>query len=265
KDFIIHLAAIIPPLADDEPELSYRVNTTGTQNLIRNLEELSPDCFFLYSSSISVYGDRLKTPLIEVEDSLSPSEGDEYAKTKIKAEQIIRNSKLDWSIFRLAAIMVNHKVSKLMFHQPLATSFEIATPEDTARAFVNAIGNKQLVSKKTFNLGGGKNCRTTYKDFLSRSFSISGLGKLNFPKNTFAEKNFHCGFYHDGDDLENILRFGNDTLESYFEKEKLKISLWKKTLTSIFKNQIKNHLLKQSEPYNAFISNNNKMIKHFFN
>ena len=83
KDVVIHLAAIIPPLADMNPKLSYQVNVFGTENLIRLLELHSPDAYFLYSSSISVYGDRLNDPFITIKDILNPSKGDEYAKTKI--------------------------------------------------------------------------------------------------------------------------------------------------------------------------------------
>lgn len=265
KDIIIHLAAIIPPLADDKPMLAHKVNTVGTENLIKSLEKHSPNCFFLYSSSISVYGDRLKNPMITVDDPLLPSEGDEYAKTKIAAEKIIKHSKLNWSIFRLSAIMGNHKMSKLMFHQPLDTLMEIATPEDTARAFVHAIDKKQQISKQIFNLGGGEQCCISYKDFLSRSFAIFGLGKPNFPPKTFAEKNFHCGYYEDGDKLEHILHFRKDNLESFFEKEKLKILWWKKLLTFVFRTIIKKHMLKQSEPYQAYKLNDKKQFAHFFN
>ena len=263
-DFVIHLAAIIPPLADENPELAFRVNTIGTENLIRNLEQSSPDTFLIYSSSISVYGDRLENPLIKVGDPLIPSERDEYAKTKIKAEQIICSSKLEWSIFRLAAIMGNHKVSGLMFHMPLATSMEIATPEDTARAFVLALEKRPGISKKIFNLGGGINCRTTYEDLLTQMFGIFGLGKLNFPAKAFAERNFHCGFYEDGDDLENILHFRNDTMESYYIREKLKIPIWRKWVTFILKNLIKTLLLKKSEPYKAYVRDNHIDSKHYF-
>lgn len=38
KDVVIHLAAIIPPLADETPEMAEGVNTIGTANLIRGLE-----------------------------------------------------------------------------------------------------------------------------------------------------------------------------------------------------------------------------------
>jgi nucleoside-diphosphate-sugar epimerase len=264
KDYVIHLAAIIPPLADENPELAHKVNTIGTENLIRNLEQLSPNAFFLYSSSISVYGDRLENPMIKVGDPLIPSEGDEYAKTKIKAEEIIRSSKLDWSIFRLTAIMGNHKVSKLMFHMPLETSIEIASPKDTARAFILAIENKFPISKKIFNLGGGESCRTTYKELLAGTFAIFGLGKLNFPEKTFAEKNFHCGFYEDGDELDNILHFRNDSLEEYYNAEKQKVPAWRKGLTYIVKKPVKSFLLNKSEPYNAFITNDTKIMQRYF-
>ena len=264
-NFVIHLAAIIPPLAEENSELALKVNTIGTENLIRNLEQLSPDAFFIYSSSISIYGDRLENIMINVDDPLMPGERDEYARTKITAEHIICSSKLDWSIFRLTAIMGNHKVSKLMFHMPLATSMEIATPEDTARAFILAIEKRSDISKIIFNLGGGVNCRTTYEELLTHMFEIFGLGKLNFPDKAFAEKNFHCGFYEDGDDLEEILHFRNDTMESYYMREKLKIPLWRKWMTFIFKNQIKNLLLKKSEPYEAFINDDRIESQHYFN
>lgn len=264
KDVVIHLAALIPPLADEYPELAYQINTKGTENLIKNLEELSPTAFFIYSSSISVYGDRLKNPMISVNDELNASEGDEYAKTKIAAEKIIYQCKLNWSIFRLAAIMGNHKITKLLFHMPLDTSLEIATPKDTGRAFVNAIQNQERLSKKIFNLGGGSLYRTTYKKFLSRSFKIFGLGKLDFPEKAFAEKNFHCGYYADGDLLEEILHFRKGNIEDYYNSVKSTTPFIRTILTSVCRKIIKKILLKKSEPYIALNHNDIEMKNRFF-
>ncbi|GET45058.1 NAD-dependent epimerase/dehydratase family protein [Capnocytophaga felis] len=264
-DAVIHLAAIIPPLADDNPKLAERVNVKGTENLIKALEQNSPQAFFMYSSSISVYGDRVKTPYITVNDPLTPSEGDEYAITKIQSEKIVQNSKLSWTIFRLAAIMGNHKISKLMFHMPLNTAMEIATPSDTARAFVNGLEHQAELNTKIFNLGGGSQCRTTYEDFLQKSFNIFGLGNLNFPDKAFAEKNFHCGYYVDGDDLENIVKFRRDDLDDYFKMVANKVNPFIKFLTKVFKSIIKKQLLRKSEPYEAFKEANQKLIKRFFN
>lgn len=266
KDVVIHLAAIIPPLADKNPSLARAVNVTGTRNLIECIKEKSPGTFFIYSSSISVYGDRNKNPWIKTTDPLIPSDRDEYAKTKIEAENLVRNSGLQWSIFRLTAIMGinNHKPSQLMFHMPLESSMEIATPGDTGRAFINALKHLDKINGNIYNLSGGENCRITYRDFLSRSFEIFGLGKLNFRENTFAGRNFHCGYYKDGDILNDILDFRRETIDDYFENLKNNVSPLRRIPTIIFRTIIKKNLQKKSEPLTAVETNNETEIKHYF-
>jgi nucleoside-diphosphate-sugar epimerase len=266
KDIIIHLAAIIPPLADKDPALAEAVNINGTKNLVGCTEEYSPEAFFLYSSSISVYGDRNKDPWIRTSDPLIPSDRDEYAKTKIRAEKAVTSSLLDWTIFRLTAIMGtgNHKPSALMFHMPLRSHLEIATPGDTARAFVRALDHKKELNKKIFNLSGGEKCRIDYKDFLSRSFEIFGLGKPDFKNNSFATKNFHCGYYEDGDCLNDILDFRRETIEDYFHNTEMSISATRRCLTAIFRKIIKHNLQRKSEPLEAFERKSQKEIEHYF-
>jgi nucleoside-diphosphate-sugar epimerase len=263
-DAVIHLAAIIPPRADEQPGLTYKVNVLGTKLLLNQLERTSPDAFLLYSSSISVYGDRVNNPYITVADPLLPSDNDKYAESKINAEKLIQNSKLSWAIFRLAAIMKNHKISKLMFHMPLTTLLEICTPADTAKAFVEGIRQREQLSGKIFNLGGGERCCISYREFLQRSFQLFGLGKLNFPAYAFAMRNFHCGMLADGDILNNILHFRQDTMESYFAQTEQSIPLIMKIFGFIFRIPIKRSLLKKSEPYQAVKTNNLNLMHHFF-
>jgi len=265
-DVAIHLAAIIPPVADEKPDFAQKINVEGTKNIIESLKKHSPNAMFLYSSSISVYGDRIKNPWIKINDALIPSEGDEYAKTKIQAEEIVKNSGLKWSIFRLSAIfgIKNHKMDKLMFHMPLNTPIEICTAEDTGRAFANAISHQNEINGKIFNLGGGEKNRIFYHEFLRRNFKLYGLGKVNFVENTFAKINFHCAYYADGDDLENILHFRNDTIESYFEKIKKGVSPVTKFFTQIYSSIIKKILNSKSEPLLAKKNKNKALEKRFF-
>jgi len=265
KDVVIHLAAIIPPIADDDPALAYRVNVTGTENLVRALEKHSPDCHLLFSSSISVYGDRITNPEIYVGDRLKASPGDEYGETKIRCERIICQSNLSWSVFRLAAIMGNHKISKLMFHMPLDTSLEICTPQDTGRAFANAVEFKSELQNQIFNVGGGKDCVISYRLFLKKMFEEYGLGDINFPEKAFAEKNFHCGIMQDGHKLEEIIHFRRQTLADYFGMVNQQVHPLQKRLTFLLKSVIKRWLLSQSEPYAAYRKQNKTEIEHFFN
>jgi len=265
-DVVIHLAAIIPPLADEKPEMAHRVNTIGTKHLLSRVKELNPEAFFMYSSSVSVYGDRLSNPYIKIDDPLIASEGDKYGLTKIESEKYIQNSGLSWTIFRLSAIMgvKNHKLSKLMFHMPLETPMEIVTPPDTARVFVKAIEKKEVLAGKFFNLGGGEKCRLTYKQLLEKSFELYGLGRLNFHPKTFAEKNFHCGYMMDSDELENILSFRSHTLEDYFLMTKNSIPWIQKIATQIFSYPVKKYLQSLSEPLNAYKQKDQKMMNRFF-
>ena len=267
SDYVFHIAAVIPPLADEFPDLAYNVNVTGTKNLIESMKKNSPDAFLFYSSSISVYGDRIKNQWIKTTDDLIPSARDEYAKTKILAEEIIQNSGLNWTIFRLTAIMgyKNHKISKLMFHMPLNTPMEISTPQDTARAFVNAIDHTENLNKRIFNLGGGERCRISFHDFLTRSFDIMGLGKFDFPEQAFADKNFHCGYYADSDELDNIIKYRKDSIDDYFRNLKRYVNPVIKFLSFIFRNIIKKSILKKSEPMVAVKTNNKNEINHYKN
>ena len=45
KDYVIHLAAIIPPMADDHISLTNKVNVEGTRNVVSALEKHSPNAF----------------------------------------------------------------------------------------------------------------------------------------------------------------------------------------------------------------------------
>ena len=266
-DAVIHLAALIPPYADQHPDEAYRVNVEGTANLLNRLQEDSPGAFFIYSSSISVYGDRMIDPEICVGDLLKPSFGDAYALTKIQAEEVLEGSTLDWTTLRLTAVMggLNHRPSGLLFHMPLDTSLEIISPEDAARAFHSALYQRESLRGRTYNLGGGGDCRISYRDFLDRSFVAIGLGKPNFPETAFAERNFHCGYYADGDALEAILHFRQDNLEDYLANLKASVSPLRYRLTKLVRRQILRRLLKASEPYRAWKTRDRALMYRFFN
>lgn len=263
-EVIIHLAALIPPAADDQMRLAHQVNVVGTKRVLEFANKQIQPPLLLYSSSVALYGDRLATPWIHVGDPINPSKGDFYAKTKIQAERQIVQYQGDWSIFRLGAVMGGHQISKLMFHQPLGTNMEIITAEDVARAFLKAISSRKVLSGNIYNLGGGEACRMQYKEFLQRSFEIRGLGKLNFPHFAFADQNFHCGYFEDGYKLHNLLHFGQDSMESYFARDAAKVKPLTRWLCKLCKRPIKWWLLQKSEPYRAVKKKDLRHIKRFF-
>ena len=266
QEVVIHLAGIIPPAFHENDARSLKINVEGTRNIIATLEEHAPNAFLVFSSSVAVYGDRLKTHEIRVGDELDSNQYDQYGMGKIQTEKDIQNSKLNWSILRLSAIMGvgNHKVTGIMFHVPLDTPMEICTVRDTARSLVNAPDHLEQLNKGIFNLGGGENCRLFYHEFLSRSFKSFGMGKLHFPEHSFATCNFHCGYYMDGDELEAILHFQSDTVDSYFKRVHAGIHPVQRFFTRPFAGIAKWYLKTLSEPYKAFKTQNKAEMIRFF-
>lgn len=270
QDVIIHLAAIIPPLADANPRLAESVNIGGTKNILDAMKSLNQKSKLLFTSSVAVYGDRRYNPMIEVTDAMAPSKGDYYAITKISAEKLIKESDLDFAIFRLTYITSIDKLNMdpLMFHMPLDTSIEICDTKDVGLALVNAIECDEVWGE-TFNLAGGKQCRITYREYLNDMMEIFGLGRNFLPEEGFAVKDFHCGFMNT-EKSQSLLKYQKHTLEDYYGEVKRKTGSKKHFMPAI-KWMIRINLLKRSESYRrhklfgkkagAFTVSENKLIR----
>ncbi|HTX73010.1 MAG TPA: NAD(P)-dependent oxidoreductase [Rectinemataceae bacterium] len=220
---VVHLAAVIPPLADRDPALASSVNIQGTANLIRACisrgagRRAAPPRFVL-ASSIAIYGDRLGDYWIRSGDPLKPSPGDVYAASKVEAERLVRESGLPFTMLRLSYVVWRKKLDPdpLLFHMPLATRIEVCHTEDVGRAFAAACVSEG-VRGATLDIGGGPRCRTTYRDYLDRMFSLFGLGGASWlPERAFAASGFHCGWYADSEEAEQLLHFRRKGLEQYY-------------------------------------------------
>jgi nucleoside-diphosphate-sugar epimerase len=216
-DVVIHVGAIIPPLADKQPEFAHQVNVGGTRNIIQAMETFCPAAQLIYTSSIATYGDRRKDPWISTSDPLLPSSHDEYAKQKIEAESLIQSSKLTWSILRLTYItsMNKLKLDPLMYEMPLETCIEICDTKDVGLALVNTIDNPK-VHYKIFNIAGGQACQTTFGEYLMTMFDIFGFGADSLPAEAFAHTDFHCGWLNTIES-QKILQYQRTTLISYYD------------------------------------------------
>ncbi|MCJ7622821.1 MAG: NAD(P)-dependent oxidoreductase [Anaerolineaceae bacterium] len=264
-DVILHTGALIPPAADHHPELAWEVNVGGTFNVLTAMKKQNNPPILIYTSSISVYGDRISEPDIKVGDALIPSTGDEYARTKVEAEKLIRNSGMQWTIFRLCGILHNRmKIQPLMFHMPLETALEFCHNSDAGYALVQAIECDALVGR-IFNLGGGNECKIMARDFIHKMLPLFGLPPDTIPEHAFATRNFHSGYYSDGDELDALLGFRRKGLQDYFNKIRNNISPLKRYLVGMIPETIvRNWLIRMSEPLKAVRENNLDLISRFY-
>jgi len=250
QEVVIHTAAIIPPLADQNPQLAKAVNVGGTLNVIRAMESQPEKPKLIYTSSIAVYGDRRKSPLIKPTDPPNPNPDDEYAKQKLKCENLIRGSKLEWVIFRLTYIVSPDKLQMdpLMFRMPLDTCLEICHTKDVGLALANAVENDQIWGK-IMHIAGGERCRITYREYIDRMMEIFGLGKGFPPPEAFSEADFHCGFMTT-EESQRLLHYQRHTLDDYFEEVKQRVR-FKRCFMRAFRPLIRIWLLRQSPYYRA--------------
>ncbi len=249
-DAIVHLAAIIPPLADNKPKLAKAVNVMGTKNVVKSIEHLAkrkrPK--LLYTSSIAIYGDRRQNPNICTEDVPCPNE--EYGRQKLEAEKIVKDSKLDWTVFRLSYITALDalKMNPLMFEMPLDTKLEICDPNDVALAIANGLERDDL-SKEIFNIAGGNKCRTTYKEYLENMMRLFGMGGA-LPEEAFSSDEFHCGWMLDSERANQILDFQTRTLKDYYKKVKRKV-FFLRSLITLFRPLARKVVLGFSKHYKS--------------
>ena len=264
-DGVIHAAAVIPPAADANPELARAVNVGGTRSLVAALTGQNPAARLVYTSSISVYGDRVNNPQIRVGDPLEPSDGDEYARTKIQAEELIESSGLKWTILRLSGILTERlHIQPLMFHMPLNTALEWCHASDAGYALVQALEHEGVFGR-IFNLGGGAACRISAREFIHKMLPIFGVNEEALPEQAFATRNFHSGDYADGDELDALLDFRRKTLVDYFEMAKQRISPASRALVRAIPNALVRTYFKSiSDPLKAIRRGDAELIRRYF-
>jgi nucleoside-diphosphate-sugar epimerase len=258
RDVIIHVAAIIPPLADKKPKFAEAVNVGGTANIIESIKRQSQKPKLIFTSSVAIYGDRVKNPLIHTTDPLKPNDDDEYAKQKVQCEEFIRNSGIQWVICRLTYIVSVNKLQldPLMFEMPLNTCIEICDTKDVGLALANAVEHKDIWGE-TLHIAGGKRCRISYKEYLNEMLDIFGIGKNPLPSEAFSTNGFHCGFMTT-DKSQTLLQYQRHTLDDYFNEVRKKVA-FSHLFTAMFRPIVRKFLLYKSLYYKEHRNNLNSL------
>ena len=217
-DAVIHLAGIIPPRILRDPDFGWDVNVNGTLTLIRACARLARPPRFVLASSIAIYGDRLARWWIDSGDRPEPD--DLYGRSKVECERILRESGLPQVILRLSYVVWAKwlPLDTTMFDVPPATRLEVVHTDDAGRAFA-AAAMAPGIEGRILDIGGGASCRTSFRAYLDRMFRLFGLGDSRFlGDHLFARGDFHCGWYADSDEAEELLGFRSRTLEDYYDE-----------------------------------------------
>lgn len=227
-DTVIHLAAIIPPLSETNPELATRVNVTATEQLIAAMEKQGVKRL-IFASSVAVYGKlQDRQPPLTPDSPYRPD--DHYGETKLACEKAIHASSLDWSILRISVappiavkfIGGSHDF-EMVFDIAVNTRIEYIHPSDCALAFANAVGCDDAIGKHLL-LGGGESCQCSGKEFNDSIMGAYGIPPL--PDNIFKKGTpAFYGDFLDTAESQRLLQFQRHSLQDSFEQTKKSIGL----------------------------------------
>ena len=87
QDYIIHLASVLPPIADIKKGFSDNIEYLGTENIIKAINFYNPECFLVYASSSTIYGEKEK---VSIKTKANLTENDYYSNTKLKKFHLIK-------------------------------------------------------------------------------------------------------------------------------------------------------------------------------
>lgn len=217
QDYIIHLAGVLPPLADIKKGLSENIEYKGTANMIKAINFYNPNCFFIYASSTTIYG-CLEHASVKTKPNILDI--DYYSKNKLKTEELVQEKLKNYTIIRFPFILCNPKNGSFMYNVPKRSIIESITDNDAAYLLVSSLNKESELKKKIWNAGGGESCTAPYCEILARVLEIYGISFKYLLNLLFIDKNFYSHIYDDSDKLNEILEFRSDSLSSYYMRLK---------------------------------------------
>lgn len=232
-DYVLHLAAVIPPLADHYFDKTIACNIVGTRNIVDIVESLGDNQpKLVHISTVAIYGNRnYKHPWGRVGDPVISSSYDVYSASKIKGERYVLDSAVKtWVVLRQTGMLhsrmlTNNMKDGLMFHTCFNAPIEWVTARDSGllmRNLVEKDARGELDAsfwEKCYNIGGGAKNRVTGYDTFDEGFKIIGGSTEKYMKPQWnAIRNFHCMWFQDSDTLNDYLDFQREDVKDYWQE-----------------------------------------------
>jgi nucleoside-diphosphate-sugar epimerase len=208
REAVAHLAAILPPVSDHQPELARAVNVGGTRNVLQAMRQAGARRL-VYTSSVAVFARSQPRPPPRRADD--PTAGtDPYSHHKLECEAMVRESGLDACILRFGAVvpMSTPEIDfaeqlRMGFEIPLHQRIETVDARDAGLAVANAVSSPEA-GGKTLLVGGGAGSQMHYRELIATILGAMGLRM--FPDEAFASEPYHTDWL-DTAEAQRLLRF----------------------------------------------------------
>lgn len=250
QDAVVHLAFVIPRLSatgrgsEEAPAWTQRINVGGTRTVVEAARRQPQPPRLVFTSSLHIYGRTMHmAPPRRVEELPSPIE--HYARHKVVAERLVRESGLTWAILRLgAALPVRLILDPGMFDVNLNNRIEFVHRRDVALAVANALETEEAWGR-VWHVGGGPRCQFVYRDMVRAIMDTVGLGML--PQEAFNPIPYPTDWL-DTRESEAVLRFQKHTFDDYLAELRALLGPLRRRFMGIVRPLVRFYLLLHS-PY----------------
>lgn len=215
QDAVIHLSSCLPPLASYHKDIAYIIEHNGIENIIRAISYYNPSCYLVYGSTTSLYKDKLGSARAKLEIS----EKDYFNNAKLKAEELVAKKMKNYTILRLPLVLTDLTKDTFIYSLSKKKEVEVITKEDAAYAFCKCLDNENKVNNMIYNIGGGASCRIEYRNLIRNIIKYHGLS-FKFLGSAFLTKDYDSPVLKDSDESNAILKYRNDSLQSYYMRQK---------------------------------------------
>jgi nucleoside-diphosphate-sugar epimerase len=158
-DWIVHLAAVIPPLSEENKELTRGVNIDGTKILLKAVGQKTP---VIFASSVATYG----LPRQEIITCDHPQDPiDYYGETKLQNEKEIKSSGLPWVLLRITGISIPAllEIPRPWFFAR-TQRLQFVHLSDAATAIANCVENTKTLGQ-IFQIAGDESWRMSGEEY----------------------------------------------------------------------------------------------------
>lgn len=208
-DAVIHLAALMTHLSTDR-EKTMHINVGGTKTVLEALEKEGRDVQFVFSSSVSTYGDtQAMEPPVRITNPQSAL--DLYAESKIEAEKVVLALKIPYTILRISGVVIP------AFYDPNPWQFtpdqriELVNRTDVVTSLYNSAVRKEA-RNKIFNIAGGKDWQ-----MLGRQWAERHMAVLDFPIEEAEYPSANGWFdWYDTEESQAVLEYQNTSVDQFF-------------------------------------------------
>ncbi|MCI6465765.1 MAG: FAD-dependent oxidoreductase [Faecalicatena sp.] len=281
-DYVLHVGAMVSPMADDFPEKTLYTNIGSTLNIIKAIKEQpDPDAVhFAYVATVAMTGQRSEPIHFgRVGDPINPSIFDYYGISKVFSEMALYDSGLKhWVSIRQTGQHPSNEAAgelPIQTHQPPNNVLEWSTAIESGICMANICEDwvPESFWRKAYNLSSGAGYRMTTWELMDISLGAFGIALKDMQDSRMMAKyNFHGHYYTDADDLDNILHFRCIPAEAYWGgvREEMRRMAENPMIRAAFPTaeQMKQNIIrighKRMGTYWMFENNEENWIKAFF-